>query len=186
LATSEAAICNSALAKIGKSRINSLSDNTEAARLCAELYPALRDELLRSHPWNFNMARVELAEVSPAPDFEWDHAFQLPTDCARVFSLNNEVEWKVEGTYLMVNGSSTAKIRYGQKITDVTLFDATFCEVLAYRLATDLAYALTQSSALADRMDKKFKESLAQSRSFDGQEGSSERFYADSWQNARF
>jgi len=60
MATNAEAICNSALLKIGASTIVSLSDSSVEAEACNEQYTKLRDELLRSHPWNFAMKRVFL------------------------------------------------------------------------------------------------------------------------------
>ena len=47
MASSEVAICNSALIKIGAAEITSLSDVNKRAQLCNEQYSKLRDELLR-------------------------------------------------------------------------------------------------------------------------------------------
>ena len=50
---SEVSICNSALIKLGASRIASLTEDSKEAKLCYEQYPILRDEVQASHPWNF-------------------------------------------------------------------------------------------------------------------------------------
>lgn len=55
-------ICNSALTKIGAATISSISDTNKRALLCNEQYAKLRDDLLRSHPWNFAIKRAYLAK----------------------------------------------------------------------------------------------------------------------------
>ena len=39
-----------------------------------------REELLRGHDWNFARGRQKLARLTAAPTYEFDHAYQLPTD----------------------------------------------------------------------------------------------------------
>ena len=64
MAVDAEAICNSALIKIGASKIAALSDTNKRAILCNEQYPKLRDDLLRSHPWNFAIKRKVLSADS--------------------------------------------------------------------------------------------------------------------------
>lgn len=61
MASSDVAICNSALIKLGVAEITSLSQNVKRAQLCDEQYPKVRDELLRNHVWNFAIKRKVLA-----------------------------------------------------------------------------------------------------------------------------
>jgi len=62
MATSAEAICNSALIKIGASTISSLTEDSVEAEACKEQYAKLRDELLRSNPWNFANKRAFLGK----------------------------------------------------------------------------------------------------------------------------
>lgn len=50
-------LCNVALAHLGEARIAALTDDTAAARACALHYEPTRKEVLRSHRWNFAIAR---------------------------------------------------------------------------------------------------------------------------------
>ena len=54
-------ICNLALARLGDATIESLDDATAQAEYCNLFYAQTRDEVLRSHPWNFAIARKALA-----------------------------------------------------------------------------------------------------------------------------
>ena len=79
-------ICNSALAKVGAARITALTEGSRNANLCAELYAACRDDLLRAHSWNFAMARAQLARAAEAPAFGFAAAHVLPADWIRCVS----------------------------------------------------------------------------------------------------
>lgn len=60
MATNSVEICNNALTLIGTRRITALSDPSKEARACNDNYDICRKSLLRMHPWNFAMSRVEL------------------------------------------------------------------------------------------------------------------------------
>lgn len=185
MATSVLSICNSALLKIGSERITSLTENNKRAIICNEQYEKLRDEVLRAHPWNFAIARVEIAQVVSVPAYEYDYYYQLPMDCLRVLDIDTDGgEWKVEGRYLATN-ESTVVIKYIKQETDVSKFDPMFCEVLALRIAADIAFPITNSMTLSKAMWDAYNAQLRVTRSMDGQEGSPDSVSADQWVNAR-
>jgi hypothetical protein len=66
---SETSICNSALTRIGAARITSLTDDSKQARACTASYALMRDEVLRSHPWNSAISRASVASLADAPAF---------------------------------------------------------------------------------------------------------------------
>ncbi len=198
MATSETEICNSALIKLGVEPIFSLDDNTKAARLCKRQYPILRDDVLRAHPWNFAIARVELASTGNEPVFEFSNEFLLPQDMLRILKTDLNLQpaiiespWAIEnnpvtGTKVLVANDSSVKIMYIRKITDVQKFDANFVETLATRIAADLAYPLVQSVSLAGQMFQLYDQQLRTARSFDAQEQSLQQVDADEWIVSRF
>lgn len=189
--TSVTQIQNSALIKLGAERIISEDDESVRARLVKERYAPLRDDLLRAHPWKFARGRESLALIDPVPTtfsgWDFDYIFQLPSDCLRVIETNlfTDEEWNVEGRYLACN-SSTVMIKFIKKIEDVSKFDDNFCEVLAWSLAADIAYALTQSTAREESAKASFEKKLMEARSFNAQQGSVQKVIADDWLNARY
>lgn len=196
MATSKVSICNSALVKLGAKRISSLEDDTKEGRLCKEAYPRLARSLLRSHPWNFALDRVQVAKDATAPEFGFSSRFAIPEDCLRILNVDAEYHdednggtffaWKREGDFILAN-SSTLEIRYIKNIIDYPEdFDDNFSECLALLIASDLAYALANSRTLASDMYDKYRNELSLARSYDGQEGSSDRIGATSWLDARY
>ncbi len=187
--TSEVEIMNSALIKLGAERIIAPTDNNTRALLVAAAYPRLRDALLISHPWKFCSTRVELTQISPKPNNypEYDYVFDLPADCARVLELVDAAyteKWDIEQRRILANFSPLV-FRYIARITDVTKFDDLFCEVLAWLIASDIAYALTQDSQLANTTRVIYERELSQARSFNAQQGSTKRIISDDFVNAR-
>lgn len=185
--TSEVQVCNNALVEIGAQRIAALSDTTERARVCNEQYAKVRNELLYAHPWNFAIKRAQLAATVNTPEFEWDTEFSLPSDCLRVLDtdLYKDQDYQIEGRFLYAN-TDAIKIKYIAEIADVTKYTPGFAEVLALKLAANIAYALTQSTTLKEQLEAKFERRLKVVRTFDAQEGVGSRVYADSWLNSRY
>lgn len=181
----EVDICNYALIKIGANTISSLTENSPAARRCSVVYSQQRDYLLRGHFWNFATKRVQLAELSAAPEFEWENQFQLPTDFLRVIQIYNDpnAPYKIEGDRILTN-LSTLQLVYVYKVTDPNKFDPSFVEALTGAVAKELAYAMAASSQLAERAARDAKEALRRAKTIDSQEGSPTNMTANTFVNA--
>lgn len=187
MATSETEICNSALIKLGADRIISIDDGTERANKCRDLYPTLRDAMLRSHPWNFAIKRIQLALLPDTPLFEYSYQHQIPTDCLRIMRVENDdllEQYKIEGDKLLSN-QSVIKIVYISKVTDVSSMDQNFVEALAWDIAKNMAYSLTNSITFASQIGSEAQRQLDLARSFDGQEGVSQVIGANEWLRER-
>lgn len=172
MASSTVEICNNALIKIGANTITALSDDTKAARLCNKMYGIVRNDLLRSHIWNFALGRSQLAQLSNNPPFGYSYQYQLPSDCLRVIKLHDSnAEYRIEGRKLLTD-ANTVKLIYIKEITDTAQFDSTFDNVLALKLASELAYAMTQNGGLAGALKKEYELHLRRAKMIDAQEDS--------------
>lgn len=177
-------ICNSALSKLGAERISSLTEQNKRARLCNEQYEKVRDDVLRSHPWNFAIKRVALATLSTAPAFGYDYEYNLPADCLRVLKIYPEVDFEIEGRKLL-SDSSSINIQYIYKNEDVYMYDSNFLEAFALKLASDLAYPLIQSVNFKQELLAEFEKTIREARCFDAQEGTPSASTTDEWLEAR-
>lgn len=159
---SEVSIANRALALVGDEPIALLTDANKRARACAALWPEIRDEVLRDHPWNSTSRRAQLAALATAPLFGWDLQYAWPADAVRIFSVNDDlwsqrVGWAIEGRVILTNWTAPIDVVYGIDETDVNLFDAQLRAALAYRLASQLAMPLTQNEGLAERLEARYE-----------------------------
>lgn len=194
MATSSVAICNSALIKCGADRISALSDATLGAELCNEEYSKCRDDLLISHPWNFAIEDYELsadATYTPGesgdPDAGYLYRYAITSSVLRVLMVNNSNDpiWKVQAGYLYTDETEVT-IKAIKQVTDTTLFSKSFEEVLALKISKNIAFRLSQSLPLVQDLDRRYMLALREARSFDGQEGSVEKWVVDDWYNERF
>lgn len=193
--TSVVDICNLALTRIGHSQITSLDEGTKASDLCSLHYAFCRDAVLRAHPWNFAITRATLALSATTPNHEWTYQHALPSDpyCLKVIRTDWEasgyattaiygfpgvngysgaaVPYRIEGRNLLCN-ENVVKIEYIARITDTEQFDMLFVDVLAQRLAAEIALPLTDTQTATKTMWDIYNAKLIEARTNDAQEGS--------------
>ena len=154
-------ICNIALTNIGETKIAALNEENERARVVNLRYEDCRDSVLRTHPWNCAVTRVELSADVTAPSWGYAKRFALPADCLRVLDVENNFEkYEVEGRYL-VTDSTSMKLKYIKRVTDPTEFDSLLLHAISLKLASEIAENLTGRADLRDRMFQKYLQILS-------------------------
>ena len=185
-------IVNNALSILGGSTISSLTEDTKKARISNQRFENVRNRVFRAHPWNCLIKRVQLAENSTAPVVEFDNAFALPSDFLRVLKIHNgttdsvasDMPYKIEQKNLITD-ESTVYLVYVAKDTDPTNYDTYLYEVLAFQLAADMAYAITNNATLAKNLLVDADEKLREARFVDSVENSTDTVEASEFTNAR-
>jgi hypothetical protein len=200
--TSAVDIANYALNSLGASNITSLSENSKPARIVNQRYESVRDSVFRGHPWNCLIRRAELARETNTPLFGYAYQYALPSDpyCLRVLqfsngsmtypydnirSNNNTPAFIIEGRKLLTD-DGTAKIKYVARVTDPQQYDAGLIEVLASRLAYEIAYAITGSTTVRQIAAADYERKLKDATFQDATEGAPERIEASDFIEARF
>lgn len=191
-------ICVLSLSRIGSKTVSEdeINDNSGVtAPHCNRNYEQTRDALLRSHWWRFASTRAELEEDEDFDSDEWDNAYDLPDDFLRMKSIYDENEpnhiyknpYALEGSQLLINADE-CEIRYIKQVTDVTLFDPLFVEVLVLSLALKLVMPLSQDRELyAEIKDELYKEVMPKVRALDRQETNTEgRAGKLTWNESRY
>ncbi|TXI93648.1 MAG: hypothetical protein E6Q33_02735 [Neisseriales bacterium] len=169
---SETDILNGALIHIGEQTVLTADDTTNAGRKFIQIYPTARDALLRAHSWNFAITRASLAALADAPDWGYQYQYQLPSDCLKLVQVNDYAlninngfynqtttsAYKLEGKKILTNFEAPLKIRYVQRVTDTSMFDDSFVEMLSIKIAMKLVEFLKNDSAMLDRLGQLHKE----------------------------
>lgn len=189
---SEVEIANSALLKVGaKQRITSLTQNTANAVLVNEQYPKVRDDLLRSHTWNFARKWSSLATTGTTPVAEFDYEFTLPSDFIRVVRVSDNDAGVGDLVYDIYQGklyadSNTVYLLYVYKETDPNLMPPDFREALAWALAYDISYPMTDSNNVRETLERGMRRAIARAKTVDAQENYPDPIPAGSWVSGRF
>ncbi|WP_297196296.1 hypothetical protein [uncultured Pluralibacter sp.] len=169
---SSVSICSNALLALGAHPINSFDEATEHARLCSNLYPTLRNDLLRLHPWNCAVKRVILSPSTTAPAFDFSYSFPLPGDLIRILSVGrdyDDIPYRIEGNRLQAN-QNVIYLRYIWRNEDESSWDASLVNLAESMMAARLAYAVTGSASLRDSLNQEAEYRLRRAKAIDGQE----------------
>lgn len=185
---SETSIANLAASKLGDDDqiIDLRSDDTRNARAIAAVYDAMRDAVLRAHPWNFAMTRASLPALSTAPVWGFANRFQLPADFIRFAGTEqDDPGYQIEAGCILTDAAAPLNIRYVARVTDTGRFDDLFVEALACRIAAQVAMRLTGSPSIRDAAMADYKAAIAEAKGADGQENPPETYPEDDWMIAR-
>ena len=189
-------IANSALTKVGSTRITALTDNVKAAREINAIFELRRDYLLRTHNWSFAMTRASLPALDETPAWGYTTLYQLPTDCLRVVQVNDtwvvpgladytsgpdSEPYKITGRRIETDIGAPLKLRYIKRVTDPAQFDAAFVEVFASDLADQVCEALTQSNTKREATRAVLRQSLLEAVRSNAIELPPEAIPDDSW-----
>lgn len=202
MAQSVVDVCNSALQKLGAASITNILDNSREARACNLAYDSNRRSEFRKHYWNFAMKRQILAPDSVAPAFEYAYAFTLPTDCLRIVLPNDAyLDWYLEGRKILTNlasspfgnsgnftvsassapSAASLNLKYIADVTDASLWDPTFYDMLAISLAIDMCETLTQSNKKKEDLNAEYRATSIEARLADAFESLPQDPPDDSW-----
>ena len=168
----EVSICSNALLLLGAQTIADFDDGSDRALLASNLYPSVRDGVLRMHPWNCCVRRVALPPDVVGPPFDWNFQFTLPPDYIRTLSVGEygaEDSFKIEGGKLLSN-TDPCLLRYVARNESPASWDDLLVRAVQLAMAAAMAYPITQSSALRDSMRQEFAQVLRMARSVDGQD----------------
>ena len=90
-------LCSMALLKLGESPIQSLTDDSAAAKLSRTLFDTIVNSLLSLHPWRFATQQIDLVKNT-------DNDFLIPSDVLRVLKTDG----KIIGTKVISNSDTTS------------------------------------------------------------------------------
>lgn len=196
MAVTKLIICNMALSRVGHDKLTQaqlVADAIRAAQLVNIHYENARDATLRAHPWNFAVKRVALVDTGEAPEFEFAYAFSMPDDCLKIIRTDSEseginAEYRIENqndVKVLVTDEGSCEIEYIAQITDTTLFDPQFTDILAQRIAAEICTGLTDNANMTKGLWDVHAAKLREARGVDAQEGTPRGLDADGWINSR-
>ncbi|MGL4576674.1 MAG: hypothetical protein ACRCV9_17945 [Burkholderiaceae bacterium] len=193
MASSDVTICSNALLELGDAPISSFDEggdptNIKRARLVANLWPQVRDSVLRSKHWNSCKKRVRLAPEAGAPEYGYTAKFLKPADWLRTVSVGNEREnwpYRDEGGRILCN-ATVLPLTYIFRNTNAATYDSMLVDVLTQAMALRLAYPITKSAALVKERRDMLREAMMRAGAVDGQDDGPEELGSFDLLGARF
>lgn len=197
--TSKTTICNRALTKLGADRILDLSDDNKQARSLNAVYDTVLDDELSKYVWSFACARASLAALSTPPAFGFTAAYALPADYLRIVQVGQfyvigdlsdyrggpNPLYSIEGTSILTNLPAPLYIRYLFRNIDPMTYAPPFVELMACRLAAEIAEDLTQSNTKRQLAQAEYKEALKDARRLGAIERAPEKMPDNEWVTGR-
>lgn len=170
----DVSICSNACIMLGFDPIASLDppDNTPRAEKSANLYPQVRDWLLRSHPWNCAVRRVILPPEAAAPEFDWSYKFAQPSDWLRTLQVGQDgapQDYQHESGFFLCDDNALY-LRYVWQNTNAATYDSMLVHMLTLAMRAILAYPLTKSTSMMTECVGELAAELKRARSVDGQD----------------
>ena len=105
-------LCRQAILRVGTAE--QFGPSSQAMLLAKSLYPQVRDALLLTGSWTWAMKSTTVAESLPRPEYKWAYRYAIPSDCLRVFRVNDQdyatgdAAWEVSGNFVLSNSDSGA------------------------------------------------------------------------------
>ena len=163
-------IASNALLLIGDEPISSLTTGTGAGfEVAAAIYPETYKQVLSEHPWSFALKEQVLSQLTQTPDDRtgYTYAYQIPTDLIRLWAIFEHGNYVIIGDLLYSN-SNSLMARYVYKVSETAL-PPYFVVPLQYKLASDFANSITESTSKAEYYEAKYRVAISQARSIDSQ-----------------
>lgn len=154
-------VVNLALVKLGAQPVSSLTAPvTPIERRAALVYPHQRDNELSKRRWRFSLTRRLITPTMTADGYRW----LLPTDPYCLRPLRQDWDcWSQEGRALISDGNQAISLLYVARVSEA-LFNPTFVEALAAKVAENLAELITQSNEKKDRAQADYREAIREAR----------------------
>lgn len=170
--TSDLAIVNEGLVRLGVPPIGSLSDQSAQALSIASIYHNVRDELIADHPWVFAVQEKRLASIE-VDDIDlryqdFQRVYQMPSDCLRALGLTCCMGYQISGNQLYTD-SQEATLLYIYR-APVSLWPAYFRELVAKEMSAALAMTLTDSTTRTEMFYTLARQARQRARSIDSQQ----------------
>lgn len=185
---SDISICANALQRLGTKPIASFQENSTFAGPCSNLWPTVRNAILRAHPWNCATKRAILAPLAEAPPFDYAYQFQLPTDWLKTVQVgrrNCPMDFVQEGRRILARSNQLPLVWIWEN-QDAGTWDDSMVEAAEILMASALAYTVTKSTSLRDSLNQEGQFKLKVAKSIDGQDQPPEEFPDSALTMARF
>lgn len=185
---SDVSVCSNALVMLGGAPFSSFDEPKPHVRLAAVLYPSVRDDVLRKHPWNCATARVILAPLATRPAFDFNYQFQIPGDWLRTLQVGYKgepIEYRSEGQRILADVTALPFVYTFRNTTEDT-WSGNLIHVMELAMAAKMAYAVTSSSSVRDSQRDEYVRELKFAKAVDGQDDPPEEFASGTFFESRF
>lgn len=176
-AVTDISICSNALLMLGDAPISSFTEadsptNIKRSQIVGNLWPQVRDSVLRAKTWNCCKKRVLLAALGDTPSWGYTAQFLKPGDWLRTVQVGYDgQDWpfRDEGGRILCN-TDALPLLYIFRNEVAASYDSMLQEVLSLAMAARIAYAITKSAAQQKNQIDMLREAWIRAGAVDGQD----------------
>lgn len=185
MSVSQVSICNSALVMVGAERISSIDQDCKRAIILKAIYNQTRDAVFRARKWNFAKKRAILAPTATTPDWGFNFQYDLPNDYMGFLETDpDDIVFTIESKKILTNENSLS-VSYIFRQEDESEWDPSFAKAMSCLLASEIAYNMTQSVTLVDRLLVAYKAAISDASFNNSAEKTLTGIESTSWTDAR-
>lgn len=138
-------IANMALGLLTEAPIDTLDEDSRAARMLNLHYETTREAELTKSEWVFARKSVQVPSIETG-DAAWPYGYELPSDCLRPLPPQQygcDLAYRQEGSILSLVYGGERTIRYIANLVDPNDWPSVFTDVLVAALAVKVAHPIT-------------------------------------------
>lgn len=160
-------IANMALGILTESPIDSLDEDSRAARMCNLHFDTVREAELTKREWVFarKTALVEPVALDYTTD-GWSWSYELPSDALRLLpdDCGFAGPWRQEGSTVTTIEGGARLVRYIANLIDPNDWPAVFTDVLVAALAVKIAHPITAKTTMVELAKQSYREAVGQAQ----------------------
>lgn len=161
MAETDISICSQALVILGAEPISSFQDETDAARICSNVYEGVKNNLMSSYGWRFLMEKRSLTKDAQAPVGEWENSFILPGDAIGLtHAVFENAQHKVASNEFEIFGRRIYT-NHDTLIADYVTakpeseWTAYFADLVVSAMCAKIGFAITDQQSVSDSWEVK-------------------------------
>lgn len=171
---SDVDIANLALNRIGCNTISSFGEGTRESTVLNAIYNINRVSVLRDFAWSFAMLELQLALLTEVRS-KWTYVYAYPSDCINALYIynsasnedRNAIPYEIgvsvtKDKKVLMTNQQNAVLVYTADISNSTLFDTSFVDAFAWKLASELVQPLRSETQLFQVMLNIYKTKIAE------------------------
>lgn len=163
-------LVSNALILIGDNPINSLTGNSRAAQVAANLYDNIVQNELTKHRWGFARRKAQISLTTDVPiDDDFRSIYQLPSNLLVLIKLNPNTNYQILGDKVYTNLSQKITIDYIANVPE-SEWPIYFAKMIEYALAKDFATSIRDSSSSRVEMTNEYVNASRMARFTDSQQ----------------
>jgi hypothetical protein len=146
--------------------------NIRRAQLVGNLWPQVRDNVLRAKTWNCCKKRVLLSSETTVPAFVFSARFLKPGDWLRTIQVGYDYEqwtYRDEGGFILCS-TAALPLQYIFRNENPATYDSMLVDVLSLAMAARICYAITKSAAQQKNQVDLLREAWIRAGAVDGQD----------------